>query len=149
MVKKHSKVILLNVLLILFFWLIAGNFKLKAQQIVQKINFNHEEITSFNIKEFSVKNINQVNYVRFLILENQNESHYILESSEDGENFIPLEMKDGFKSPNSSPLLYCFNEEETNIEKKYRIKRVNNTEVSYSNIITVSPSENKFLAQSN
>jgi hypothetical protein len=150
-VKKHSKVILLNLLLILFFWLSAGNLKVKAQQLNEKTAFTLAEISEFVIKEFRGTALNNKIYFRFSILDNKDQTEYTLESSINGETFIEVEKKYGFKSPNKQPLLYCYNiNQEDVIAKKYRIKIVSDNGINYSEEIIINPTINTpFVASNN
>src|SRR5690606_34947107 len=80
--------------------------KITAQTITNKVTF--EEVPEFSIQQFSGTSINGKIYFKFLILENSDEVCYILESSIDGQNFNEVVKKNGVKSPNQQPLLYCY-----------------------------------------
>lgn len=148
-IKKHGKTIFLNLILIVLFWIIAGgNFNLKAQSINERTSFNTDEISNYVVKEFSATEVNSMIYFRFTILENQENTQYVLESSNtDSDIFTEEAKKDGFQSPNHQPLLYCYNlNQDVNNDKKYRIKMISENGINYSKEIKIKHLNTQVLA---
>ena len=96
-----------------------------AQQVDNTNMFSNNQVADYNIEYFKVMEVDNELFFKFLITEDTENTAYVLESSTNGETFKPLQIKEGYKSPNNVPLLHCFseqvNEEEAII---YRIKRV-------------------------
>ena len=86
------------------------------------------------------------------MLENDDNINYILESSSDGENFQPLQRKEGFKSPNNKPLLYTYKIDinKAPTEVAYRIRRISPDGNEYSDILmTNNKNHIEYIAQNN
>tara|TARA_B100000809_G_scaffold260154_1_gene306549 strand:+ start:3703 stop:4239 length:537 start_codon:yes stop_codon:yes gene_type:complete len=96
-----------------------------AQQVDNTNVFINSNVVDYNIEYFKVMEVDNELFFKFLITEDTENTAYVLESSTNGETFKPLQIKEGYKSPNNVPLLHCFseqvNEEEAII---YRVKRV-------------------------
>ncbi len=108
-----------------------------------------KETNLYNVKSFTVKEINNTAYFKFLIVENDDNAVYVLESSINGVDFIPVNLKEGFKSPNNTPLLYCFSiNKESNVKGNYyRVKRKSLTEEVFSDILSVEGDYQEFASQ--
>lgn len=79
----------------------------KGQAIIHKNDFNADNTDSFVIKEFSGKQINNIVYFKFLIIENEPNVYYSIQSSINGVDFTTIYKKEGQISPQQVPLLYC------------------------------------------
>ena len=79
-------------------------------------------------------------YFNFLIVENNDNIGYVLESSVNDSKFKSIQIKEGFKSPDGKPLLYCYSEKLTiNENTSYRIKRISSDgNINYSCPITIT-----------
>ncbi len=94
--------------------------------------------TSCTIEYFKVMEINGKLYFKYLILENKDNVAYVLESSNNGTEYNFIQLKEGVKSPNKTPLLYCFSEKLIN-NTSYRIKRISfDGIINYSGSITIN-----------
>jgi hypothetical protein len=93
----------------------------------QTINEENSLSSDYFIEYFKAIELNKKLYFKFLIQENNDNIAYVLELSENGNEFKSIQIKEGFKSPNETPLLYCFSEKITDNENStYRIKRISN-----------------------
>ena len=100
----------------------------------QSINKKNSPSKDYFIEYFKAIELNKELYFKFLIQENNNNIAYVLELSVNGNEFKSIKIKEGFKSPNRTPLLYCFSEKITDNENStYRIKRISNDgDIDYS-----------------
>ena len=123
--------------------LLLTSLTINAQSITQKATFNSETIDGCSIKEFTAKVVNNKIYFKFLIVENRDNTNYTLEASANGEDFYPVLEKEGFKSPNGIPLLYCYSLDLHDFsDDVYRIKRVTPEGDSFSNSIEFNAIDN-------
>ena len=127
---KNQKKILIIVPL---FALILCATSISAQIVEDKIGFDQERINDFTVKYFKVKEVNNTLYFKFLVLEYRANTAYVLESSSNGVDFDSVKMKQGYKSPNNVPLLYCYSVHLNNLAANtYRIKRISPDGNDYS-----------------
>jgi hypothetical protein len=109
-----------------------------GQSIKTKSTTNLNNSISSAIEYFKVMEINKKLYFKFLIVENKDNVAYVLESSENGTDYSSIQIKEGFKSPNKTPLLYCYSEKLID-NTSYRIKRVSfDGLINYSGSITIN-----------
>ncbi len=128
---KHW-IIVFVVLIGLMFVTVSVN----AQAVNGKVVFNGDETNDYVMKSFKVKEVNNKLYFKFLVLENRLNTTYTLESSSNGDDFYAVQLKDGFKSPNGTPLLYCYAVDLNKLnDKVYRIRRDSPDGVNYSSLI--------------
>ena len=120
-------------------------------------SINTKSTTSVNnsvdctVEYFKVMELNKKLYFKFLVVENKDNIAYVLESSENGNEYNAIQIKEGFKSPNQVPLLYCYSEKLIN-NTSYRIKRVSSDGViNYSGSITINTDHqsNKWISSIN
>ena len=122
----------------------AFSFSLKAQSNIEKIEFGPEYTEDFIIRDFSGRLIENTIYFKFLIIENIKHTAYILEYSYDGKNFNESMNKEGYLSPQKTPLLYCYklNTEIFNSHQNihFRIKRLdsNKNDIDISRTLVVN-----------
>jgi len=135
----------------LLFGLLLTSLTINAQSINQKETFNSAVINDCTIKEFTAKVVNNKIYFRFLVVENRDNTNYTLEASTNGDDYSPILQKEGFKSPNGTPLLYCYSLDLHDFsDNTYRIRRVTPDGVSFSNSIEFNDIDNLSLtAQKN
>jgi hypothetical protein len=109
----------------------------QAQIIQENFDFNEDVKSTYNIEYFTFAEANNTLYFKFLILENSDNAAYTLEYSENGVDFEFIQTKEGFKSPNNTPLLYCYSVNLSSLNaKSYRVKRTSTNEANeYSSII--------------
>ncbi|HEY9083993.1 MAG TPA: hypothetical protein VIN73_11715 [Vicingaceae bacterium] len=120
--------------------LLFATNKLRAQSVTTKVTF--EAAPEYVVKQFTAKHIQDKFYFKFLIQENREDVAYVLESSLDGVNFNEVTTKEGVKSPNNQPLLYCYVVDSKNISDRiFRIKMMSDEVVTYSSLLNLS-SEN-------
>lgn len=125
--------------------LFASN-KLRAQAVVNKVTF--EATPEYVIKHFTANNIQHKFYFKFLIQENREYATYVLESSLDGIKFNEVATKEGVKSPNKQPLLYCYIVDEVTLgDRIFRVRITSNEEVTYSNWLDFSSVDNQTLVK--
>ncbi len=124
--------------------LLFATNKLRAQSVTNKVTF--EAAPEYVVKQFTAKHIQSKFYFKFLIQDNREEIKYVLESSKDGVNFSEVAIKEGVKSPNNQPLLYCYivNSEVVS-DRFFRVKIISNEEVNYSNLLDFYPITNQPL----
>ena len=135
-VKTFYKKVIITSVLIVF------TFSINAQSLTQKSDFREIEKPAYNIEYFKVKEVNDKLYFKFLIIENEQNIVYTLESSTDGANFSGVTKKDGFLSPNGIPLLYCYSADQNTIStESYRIKRSSAEGVQYSSTLFIDRAE--------
>jgi hypothetical protein len=105
-----------------------------AQQVDNTNMFSNSLVVDYDIEYFKVMEVENKLFFKFLITEEKENTAYILESSTNGETFKSCQIKEGYKSPNNIPLLYCFAEQlNGNDITIYRIKRVSfDGEFAYS-----------------
>jgi len=136
-------------------FLIVGLFSISnifGQLNQEQYNFSDsEELSSYDVKSFTVQEVNNKAYFKFLIVEGDDNTSYTLETSMNGIDFSPINIKEGFKSPNNTPLLYCFtvNKENNTNGSYYRIKRTSILDEVYSNVVSVEDSYQEFAFQKN
>ncbi len=135
----------------LLFGLLLTSLTINAQSINQKETFNSAAIDDCTIKEFTAKVVGNKIYFKFLIVENLEQTNYTLEASTSGDDYSPILQKEGFKSPNGVPLLYCYSLDlHENSDKIYRIRRVSPEGDNFSATIEFNAIENLSLtAQKN
>ncbi len=127
--------------------LMLTSLNINAQSISEKVSFNSENTNNFIVKEFTAKVVDNKIYFRFLIVENMENTNYILESSTNDSDFFPVIEKEGFKSPNRIPLLYCYSLDLHDYsDNVYRIKRITPDGISYSSNIEFNAIENLTLS---
>jgi hypothetical protein len=131
-----------------FIFILIISFNVNAQSIIEKVDFNANYSKNYDIKEFSCTQVESVAYFKFIISENRDDTKYILESSENGIVFFLEKEKEGFKSPNGTPLMYCFSvDTKNNLDTRFfRIKIMNGENYDYSP--TIKLLENR-LTQNN
>ena len=131
-----------------FIFILIISFNVNAQSIIEKVNFCDNYSKNYDIKEFSCTQIESVAYFKFIISENRDDTKYILESSENGISFFLEKEKEGFKSLNGTPLMYCFSvDSKNNVDTRFfRIKIMNGENYDYSP--TIKLLENR-LTQNN
>lgn len=117
--------------------LLFATNKLRAQSVATKVTF--EVVPEYVVKQFTAKHIQSKFYFKFLIQDNREEIKYVLESSKDGVNFSEVAIKEGVKSPNNQPLLYCYivNSEVVS-DRFFRVKIISNEEFTYSSLLDFS-----------
>ncbi|MFB0925327.1 MAG: T9SS type A sorting domain-containing protein [Vicingaceae bacterium] len=109
-----------------------------GQSIKTKSTTNLNNSISCTIEYFKVMEINGKLYFKYLILENKDNVAYVLESSENGNEYNFIQIKEGVKSPNKNPLLYCFSEKLIE-NTSYRVKRISfDGLINYSGSITIN-----------
>ena len=133
------------IVFVLLIGLLLGSLKMNAQSLSKRTVFNEQITSDYIINDFKVKEINNKLYFKFLVLENQYNTTYTLESSTNGKDFYAVQLKEGFKSPNGTPLLYCYTVDLNQLnDKSYRIRRDSDDGKEYSTVINlnnvVSPS---------
>lgn len=117
--------------------LLFATNKLRAQSVTNKVTF--ETTTEYVVKQFTAKHVQNKFYFKFLILENREDADYVLESSIDGINFSEVATKEGVKSPNNQPLLYCYIVDSKTISHRiFRVKMISNEEFTYSSLLNFS-----------
>lgn len=117
---------------------------LERQTVTNKVTF--EATPEYVVKQFTAKHIQNKFYFKFLIQENREDADYVLESSIDGINFNEVATKEGVKSPNNQPLLYCYIVDDTTISDRiFRVRITSNEEVTYSNLLDFSFTTNRAL----
>lgn len=102
------------------------------------MDFTEKPSEEFVIKQFTAVQHQDKIYFKFLIVENRVNVNYVLESSTNGVDFVEVQKKEGFKSPNEIPLLYCYTIDE--IDKKvkaYRIRLESINTIEYSSRVIV------------
>lgn len=117
--------------------LLIVSFNLNAQSLVKKVDFGDIYIKEYVIKQFSVVQLDTTAYFKFIIHENRNHSNYTLEASINGVDFTEIEEKEGFKSPHSQALMYCYsiNTNTYSDYKFFRIKISSKEETNYSHTV--------------
>lgn len=126
--------------------LLFATNKLRAQSVATKVTF--EAAPEYVVKQFTAKHIQNKFYFKFLIQENREDANYVLESSIDGINFSEVATKEGVKSPNKQPLLYCYIVDETTISDRiFRVRIISNEEVTYSNWLDFSSTTEQTLVK--
>jgi len=134
---KNRNIKRLRATVILFF-LILFFPKTKAESINPADTFSNNLSIDYVIEYFKVINVDNNLYFKFLITEHQENAAYILESSKNGLDFDAVQIKEGSKSPNGMPLLYCYTENlRDNDNIAYRIKRVSISGIGISNSCTL------------
>jgi hypothetical protein len=120
---------------------------INAQSLIQKEIFNAKYEKDYEIKKFEVKEVNNKLYFKYIVLENQSNTLYTLESSINGVDFYAVQLKEGSKSPKDIPLLHCYsvNLDDLN-DNEYRIRRDSPDGVEYSTILDVSNTNQHFLS---
>ncbi|MBI2281245.1 MAG: hypothetical protein HYU68_11225, partial [Bacteroidetes bacterium] len=88
-----------------FIFLLIISFNINAQSLIEKVNFSDDYTKNYEIQEFSCTQVESKSYFKFIISENRDDIKYILESSENGISFFVEKEKEGFKSPNGTPLM--------------------------------------------
>ena len=117
--------------------LLFATNKLRAQTVINKVTF--ETTPEYVVKQFSANHIQNKFYFKFLILENREGADYVLESSSNGVDFNEVATKEGVKSPNNQPLLYCYIVNDIAISDRiFRVRITSNKEVTYSNLLDFS-----------
>lgn len=117
--------------------LLFATNKLRAQSVTTKVTF--EAVPEYVVKQFSANHIQNKFYFKFLILENREGADYVLESSSNGVDFNEVATKEGVKSPNNQPLLYCYIVNDIAISDRiFRVRISSNKEVTYSNLLDFS-----------
>jgi hypothetical protein len=130
------------------FVLLFVSSNIKAQLVNEKMDFNSVTTNDYVVKEFTVKEVNDKLYFRFLVVESETNISYTLESSSNGKDFYPVNLKEGFKSPNNVPLLYCYSTNADKLYKQiYRIKRESIDGDSYSSLLKINDIENLVLLE--
>ncbi|NCP44944.1 MAG: hypothetical protein COW67_11705 [Flavobacteriales bacterium CG18_big_fil_WC_8_21_14_2_50_32_9] len=132
--NKNCITIVSFILIILW----SSNIRLGAQSISNKVDFTEKPSEEFVIKQFTAVQHQDKIYFKFLIVENRVNVNYVLESSTNGVDFVEVQKKEGFKSPNEIPLLYCYTIDE--IDKKvkaYRIRLESINTIEYSSRVIV------------
>ena len=125
------------------FLLMITSLSINAQIVVKKITFKPDATDDYVIKSFTATEVNNKVYFKFLVLENRYNTNYILESSSNGTDFYAVQLKEGFKSPNETPLLYCYSIDLNNLnDKTYRIRRDSSDGVNYTASLEI---ENEIL----
>ena len=108
--------------------------------------FNSETINDCTIKEFTAKIVDNKIYFRFLIIDILENTNYTLESSSNGTDFYTIKLKEGFKSPNGIPLLYCYSIDLHSFsDNSYRIRIDSDNREEYSSIIEFNTIDNLAL----
>lgn len=133
-VKKQSIIVSIIVLL----YLLSASIQVSGQSLTNKVDFNEKYTQEFIIKQFTAKQLEGKIYFNFLIVEQRENTKYVLESSTNGVDFTEVQKKDGFKSPNSTPLLYCYTVDVVNRKvKEFRIRIEATNTIEYSNRIKI------------
>lgn len=122
-----------------FIFLLIISFNINAQSLIEKVNFSDDYTKNYEIQEFSCTQVESKSYFKFIISENRDDIKYILESSENGISFFVEKEKEGFKSPNGTPLMYCFSvDSKNNLDTRFfRIKIMNGENYDYSPTIKI------------
>ena len=130
-IKRLRATVILLLLLLVF-------PKAKAELIIRTYARNNSPSRDYVIEYFKVIDVDNKLYFKFLIIEHQENAAYILESSFNGLDFNAVQIKEGSKSPNGIPLLYCYTEKlKDNENISYRIKRVSLSGIDISNSCTL------------
>ncbi len=126
----------MNSRMILIISLIVS-FNLNAQSLVKKADFSDIHIKEYVIKQFSGVQSDTTAYFKLIIHENRDHTNYTLEASIDGSKFIAIEEKEGFKSPYSQALMYCYsvNTNKYSDYKFFRIKISSKEKTNYSHTV--------------
>ncbi|MBL4594712.1 MAG: hypothetical protein JKX68_12990 [Flavobacteriales bacterium] len=131
------------IIFVILMGLMLTTVTINAQSINGKVAFNDDEVNDYVVKYFKVKKVNNKLYFKFLVLENRSNANYTLESSANGTDFSAVKLKQGFKSPNGVPLLYCYSVDLNNLnDTTYRIRRDSPDGINYSSIIEMDNSPN-------
>jgi len=132
--NKNCITIVSFILIILW----SSNIRLGAQSISNKVDFTEKPSEEFVIKQFTAVQHQDKIYFKFLIVENRVNVNYVLESSTNGVDFVEVQKKEGFKSPNEIPLLYCYTIDEIDKKvKSYRIRLESINTIEYSSRVIV------------
>lgn len=144
--NSRSWVIIFTILL----GLMLASLTINAQSLNQKIAFTPEITDDYIVKEFTAKVANNKIYFRFLLVDNRYNTNYTLESSSNGTDFYAVKLKEGFKSPNGVPLLYCYSIDLHEFsDNTYRIKIDSDDGDEYSSIIEFNKIHNIALTAQN
>ncbi len=124
-----------RVMVFIFFSLmIIAVSRTQAQSVSTEIDSRKFSSPNCVIQYFKAIGVNEKRYFKFLIIEHEENVAYVLESSKNGLDFNATQIKEGFTSPNSVPLLYCYQENlKDNENIAYRIKRVSLLDGTMSN----------------
>jgi len=132
--NKNCITIISFILIILW----SSNIRLGAQSISNKVDFTEKPSEEFVIKQFTAVQHQDKIYFKFLIVENRVNVNYVLETSTNGVDFVEVQKKEGFKSPNEIPLLYCYTIDEIDKKvKSYRIRLESINTIEYSSRVIV------------
>ncbi|PCJ26332.1 MAG: hypothetical protein COA97_05995 [Flavobacteriales bacterium] len=117
--------------------LILTSITANAQFASKSIPPNSSQIVDYQIQIFEVAKIENKLYFKFVVIENMLNTSYTLEYSDNGIDFYTIQLKEGFKSPNGTPLMYCYTVNDLNNfnSKKFRIRRGSKKGVNYSLVI--------------
>ena len=135
-IQFNKNCITIDSFILIILW--SSNIRLGAQSISNKVDFTEKPSEEFVIKQFTAVQHQDKIYFKFLIVENRVNVNYVLESSTNGVDFVEVQKKEGFKSPNEIPLLYCYTIDE--IDKKvkaYRIRLESINTIEYSSRVIV------------
>lgn len=79
----------------------------------------------YQLQQFTVKIYHQVAYLNFHMNEKSDEYAYVLQRSDDNENYKTIYSTNGYASPHGATLMYC-HKDKVNITGKinYRLLRV-------------------------
>ena len=138
------------IVIIVLVGLLFGATSINAQVLNEKNVFSPETTSDYLVKDFKVKEASNKLYFKFLIVENRLDTKYTLESSSNGTDFYAVELKEGFKSPNEVPLLYCYSVDLNQVnDNTYRIRRDSPDGTSYSSAIERASTINASLSAQN
>ena len=138
-----SKSINWIIIFFILFGLMLTTITVKAQAIEKKVTFTPDITDNHIVKYFKVKEVSNKLYFKYLVLENEYNTSYTLESSSNGNEFYAVQLKEGFKSPKGVPLLYCYSVDLNQLnDKSFRIRRDSPDGVEYSSVIETGNSQN-------
>lgn len=137
--------------IILLFIMLIGLLLLSTyangQSLINKTTFSPEETDSYVVKYFQASEIEGVIYFKFLIHENRNNIRYVLESSANDKDFIPVTTKTGFLSPTNTPLLYCYKINTLdNPDRIFRVKIESDENIDYSRTLYINAPTSELTA---
>jgi hypothetical protein len=132
---------------LILFGLMLTSLTINAQSINKKVAFAPEITEAYIIKEFTAKVVNNKIYFRFLLIDNRENTNYTLESSSNGTDFYAVKLKEGFKSPNGIPLLYCYSLDLHEFsDNTYRIRMDSDDGGEYSSALEFNSIDNLELS---
>ncbi|MBW6484126.1 MAG: hypothetical protein K0B10_13825 [Vicingaceae bacterium] len=134
----------INIVSFILIIVLSSIIQVEAQSISNKVDFTEKPSEEFAIKQFTAVQHQDKIYFKFLIVENRVNVNYVLESSTNGVDFIEVQKKEGFTSPNEIPLLYCYTINKVDKKVKvYRMRLESKNTIEYSSRVIIENKNNK------